>query len=391
MSVTLNQADVEQLARLSTILLSPLDAESLDDWRRDAALALGDLVGAENVFFLSSGLPGVDVLWSERLAKPLAQAYRERFRDDEGSRRALRSGIVAYNQELIVAGEWDGYHRDPTVNELFKPHGVDDAVGLIMTEVACGDIIGGKERYQLGAVRTPFGAELFGDKGLAMMRLLKPSFIAGIRIVAETQQWRRSLAESIDMIDVPAWIFTLDASGVEYGNASARALAKEEREAADIEAAAATVARALAASTQRKKSADASNGRVEAVKDFRTGSNSYAICGCHVGPALLTNAAAILVMARRTSPRPLDTVCLRDAYRLTTREIQVAELLREGLGAPDVAGRLGISQHTARRHIERIYQKLDVHSHFEAHRVLHELSRAGAPELVASRDRQSGR
>lgn len=53
-------------------------------------------------------------------------------------------------------------------------------------------------------------------------------------------------------------------------------------------------------------------------------------------------------------------------YGFTPRELEVAELLAEGLGNKALAGRLGISVHTARHHTQRVLTKLGVHSRAEA-------------------------
>lgn len=53
---------------------------------------------------------------------------------------------------------------------------------------------------------------------------------------------------------------------------------------------------------------------------------------------------------------------LRHRFRLTRREVQVLRLLLLGRSNWDVARALGISEHTARHHTERILMKLNVHS-----------------------------
>ena len=47
-----------------------------------------------------------------------------------------------------------------------------------------------------------------------------------------------------------------------------------------------------------------------------------------------------------------------DRPRLSEREQEVLELLAEGLGTGAIAGRLYMSESTAKTHIARIYQKL---------------------------------
>jgi DNA-binding CsgD family transcriptional regulator len=50
--------------------------------------------------------------------------------------------------------------------------------------------------------------------------------------------------------------------------------------------------------------------------------------------------------------------------RLTPRESQVAAALVDGESNRQIAARLGVSEHTARRHTERILRKLGVRSRF---------------------------
>ncbi len=51
---------------------------------------------------------------------------------------------------------------------------------------------------------------------------------------------------------------------------------------------------------------------------------------------------------------------------LTKRELEVLNLISIGYMYSDIATDLNISPHTVRRHIEKIYKKLNVHSRFEA-------------------------
>jgi two-component system NarL family response regulator len=55
-----------------------------------------------------------------------------------------------------------------------------------------------------------------------------------------------------------------------------------------------------------------------------------------------------------------------DDTGLTDREKEILSLVALGLTYNDIAGRINISGHTVRRHIEKIYQKLDVHTRSEA-------------------------
>jgi len=54
------------------------------------------------------------------------------------------------------------------------------------------------------------------------------------------------------------------------------------------------------------------------------------------------------------------------AARLTARELEVFGQLASGRDRRGIAGVLGVSPHTVRTHIQRIFVKLDVHSMIEA-------------------------
>lgn len=50
---------------------------------------------------------------------------------------------------------------------------------------------------------------------------------------------------------------------------------------------------------------------------------------------------------------------------LTTRESEIAALLREGLANKEIALRLGIATRTVKNHLQHVYEKLGVHSRGE--------------------------
>ena len=57
---------------------------------------------------------------------------------------------------------------------------------------------------------------------------------------------------------------------------------------------------------------------------------------------------------------------LAERFSLTRREVQVANLLAQGLSNQAIAQELKISAHTARHHTQRVLSKLGVHSRGEA-------------------------
>ena len=70
---------------------------------------------------------------------------------------------------------------------------------------------------------------------------------------------------------------------------------------------------------------------------------------------------------RETFVDPNPESASRIARRgLSAREVEVLALIGEGTATREVAARLGISEHTVRKHVQTILGKLDAHSKLEA-------------------------
>jgi len=71
-------------------------------------------------------------------------------------------------------------------------------------------------------------------------------------------------------------------------------------------------------------------------------------------------AGKVLTLFRKYIPQK------NDSYNLTKREIEILNLLVEGVDNQDIADKLFISLQTVRNHIRHIYEKLQVHSKSQA-------------------------
>jgi DNA-binding NarL/FixJ family response regulator len=84
----------------------------------------------------------------------------------------------------------------------------------------------------------------------------------------------------------------------------------------------------------------------------------------------------------------LESVCQVPSLRvvsasgeklLTSREEQVVALVADGLSNRDVAGELGLSEHTVKKYLFRIFEKLGISSRVEL--VLYALHHGAPPQL----------
>ncbi len=89
--------------------------------------------------------------------------------------------------------------------------------------------------------------------------------------------------------------------------------------------------------------------------------------GSPMSPGIASRALAMLRRQTFADPdkgrKPLPTP---ESYYLTPREIEILEHLSLGLVTAQIADQLFISDRTVRKHVENIYEKLHVHSKYEA-------------------------
>lgn len=84
------------------------------------------------------------------------------------------------------------------------------------------------------------------------------------------------------------------------------------------------------------------------------------------GGAVMTPSIALKTLNLLRSPLELKIEDENESIKLTNREIEVLEQLATGLPYTSIAENLIVSPSTVRRHIENIYNKLQVHSKTEA-------------------------
>src|SRR5690606_9543552 len=84
------------------------------------------------------------------------------------------------------------------------------------------------------------------------------------------------------------------------------------------------------------------------------------------GGAAMTPSIALKTLNLLRAPLSLQNDDVDETIKLTSRETEVLEQLSKGLPYTSIAANLCISPSTVRRHIENIYQKLQVHSKTEA-------------------------
>jgi DNA-binding NarL/FixJ family response regulator len=84
------------------------------------------------------------------------------------------------------------------------------------------------------------------------------------------------------------------------------------------------------------------------------------------GKFLVEGAALSALLEQLPSGRPARPPRVGNRLGLTGRELEVIDLMGQGLDPRAIAGRLMVSEHTARGHVKNVMTKLGAHSQLEA-------------------------
>jgi DNA-binding NarL/FixJ family response regulator len=183
-----------------------------------------------------------------------------------------------------------------------------------------------------------------------------------VSIVADTLQRAQRLAELLAEDD-RLEIAEAGTSGTNYG----------QSEMIDV-----VVAVGLAMEPAPRYSAPIVAVTDQSAEEFPLGSRVRAwlpmnSSAAEIGTAIMAAANELLVMTQsqanrwlKSSGRPVPIDNRTTVERITPRELQVLRMLADGLGNKEIAGQLGISDHTAKFHVAQILAKLGASSRTEA-------------------------
>jgi DNA-binding CsgD family transcriptional regulator len=218
-----------------------------------------------------------------------------------------------------------------------------------------------------------------GERELAILQLLLPAFQAGIQLAVRSVQTQNlvedifgNLAEGVALYD--------ETGRVAHQSPAFRQLLSDEPEAARVQAECTRIGRLVLAYVVRQGAKSGSQESPESTeREVRTARALYRIRGALVGPHRLGPHPLAIVLLERFAPTRLSLAYLRDLYQITEREAAVSHFLADGHSNAEVAHLLGISIHTARRHVEHVLMKLGVHSRAAVGARLRELDDRRSP------------
>ena len=182
---------------------------------------------------------------------------------------------------------------------------------------------------------------------------LRCALAAGLATLQRLHGWRCTLGQAFDDVDTGMAIFRSDGLREMARNARWGELLDEEPERNSL----------LELVTQQARQAAASGDCLrEGDEEVEVGGRSYRLVVSRTLAGTLLPEAAVLVLMERLSPGLPTTQELRISFGLRGREPQVALLAAEGLSNADIARRLRLSAHTVRHYLERVLDRLGLHS-----------------------------
>jgi len=182
---------------------------------------------------------------------------------------------------------------------------------------------------------------------------LRCALAAGLSTLDRLGAWRTTLAQAFDDVDTGMAIFGSGGLREMTRNVRWTELLGEEPERDRL---------VQAIARQAGQAGAAGNCLVESDREVALAGGTYRVSASRAAAGTLLPESAVLVLLDRLSGGLPTTRELRVSFGLRGREPQVALLAAEGLSNAAIAERLRLSAHTVRHYLERVLDRLDLHS-----------------------------
>jgi DNA-binding CsgD family transcriptional regulator len=355
---------ISRLKQTVSLLLSPAERPS-NAWRSDVVRSLREYMDADRALLLvwhrsepcyySDGLPG----------KVIAEYLADFAPLDHGMARRDALGLTLWSRARL----WDredlvrsAYYQDFAVR-----HDIMDSIGVSLDIEGNGAHVRAAMLYA-GTPLSPCRV----DTMLLRLDLLLPVLRTGLHMHLRYEPWIGALLPMLDRIGERLMLFSFGGREL-HRNLSMQRTLEHDPDRERILAAAQSVARTVIAQVQAagRETARRLGGDGYTHQEIAITVGRYRLHGCVVGPdAPDGGTAGVLVSVDLLAPEQQEAAALRERFKLTVREVQVATLLAQRMTNEEIADALGISTHTARHHTESVLLKTGVNSRRALHNIL---------------------
>ena len=346
MALVLSETDVERLQAALRTLLTPWEHEGADDWSRALCRVVRDTLGVDSAVAIRRGRDSASVVADGAISAAALRQYQDAWWGHLiGERRRWARALRTWVREDVWRAE--EVTRSAYYNEYCIPVGFRDSAGMSTSGTS-------DETMAVYVATERTGRFAPGGRDALLLSLLQPALEAGARALGASATPKRML----DSVDAPLALADLAGNLIHRNRAF---VALDQRGDADRELVRA--ARHLAVQVGSLVRARSCGGEttVSPTMTWRAPDGSVTLDaslwesnGLACGPLCVISATAAASCA--------DASALQQTWGLTPRETEVALLLARGCPNAEVARTLGVSEHTARRHTERVLRKMGVAS-----------------------------
>lgn len=343
--LSLSCGDVDRLRTALRLLVSPHDFQDVTTWRLAVCDHLLGWIHTDAVYLTISKCVSAPMVGLGRWGRLAVSEYVTRWHnrqevDQERYRRNLR---VWVRDQVIPRSE---FRRTRYYGEFCAHHGNFDSAGAWHRFSDREDVV---LHFNAGRPDTfPLDGRTHG-----VIALLHPALVAGATAVRVLRK-----GDCSGLIDASGQAIGLVSLGGRLLHATPRLATLLSGAATGVPLR--TAMKRLAAETVRLLSNRSFKERLMPSVEIIAG-----------GTRLVATASIVRERLQSKGPVCLVTVRIGEDSRfaspakpflLTARESQIADLLARGRRNRDIAFALGITEHTARRHTERVLAKLGVRS-----------------------------
>lgn len=360
MSISLTVEDLRQLTRAQQSALSPLQSRQPAEWAHSVVTDLASAIGADSGVFMvmppKSEAPLVGVLNAE--AETL-RSYEEYY----SQRELLQPAPGPAVQYLPDAVDRKTLESSEIYNDFWKPTHQFDNLALTAPLPGGGSLA---VFFQKATRRGP----RFGERGKSLLQLMGPALMSGVQTYADWSAGQGKLLRFLDKVGDGLLLCGTDGRP-RHANAALTRLLGADPGARRIREAAEEMARRLAPMVRGA----GPNGPIEqdvvAAVPMRvvTDRAAYRLRGTCLD-AEAAGGPGVLITVKPEGIQLPSAASLGERFDLTPRQAEVALLLAQRKTNEEVAERLSISPHTARRHTETVFLKLGVSSRLDVRGVV---------------------
>jgi DNA-binding CsgD family transcriptional regulator len=200
---------------------------------------------------------------------------------------------------------------------------------------------------------SAFSENVQGSEALALVVSLRCALMAGLATCHRLHAWRSTLGQAFDDVETGMVIFGRDGVREVVRNRRLDELLREEPEREQLLELIGRLAGQAAGSGE---------GERDEVEELELEGGDYRLAVSRAAPGTLLTETGMLVLVDRLTPGLPTTRELRVSFGLRGREPQIALLAAEGLSNAAIAERLRLSAHTVRHYLERVLDRLGLHS-----------------------------